>query len=111
MRSRKSISVLPLCVLSCVVCGCDFNPLKALQRLSDVDNSVVISDNVVTINIAGIPRPPNGNGGTNTTDGYNDGTFQVTTAQSTLPGDLHFRGTNHTSFLPPVAPSAGGFPF
>lgn len=114
MNNRSSLKLVGVLALACAACGCDLRFLKALQRQSiNTDNSVTITDSTVTISIVTNPLPGggNGNGGSGTTDGFNDGTFPASTTPSTLPGDLHFRGTNHTSFLPPTAPSAVGNPF
>lgn len=110
MYLRNALKLILSIVFVIAACGCDLKALKALQRQSiNTDNSVDISDSTVIINI--VTNPTAGGGGTGSGVRYNDGTFQVSTTQSTLPGDLHFRGTNHTSFLPPTAPSAVGNPF
>lgn len=117
MIARNSLKAGLMFVLAGALCGCDLKLLKALQRQStNIDNSIDITDSTVTISVvtnqvAGGGSGGNGNGGASAPGGFTSGTFPVSTTPSTLPGDLHFRGTNHTSFLPPVAPSAGGFPF
>jgi len=115
MRPANCTKVFLLLVLSSALCGCDLKLLKALQQQStNIDNSIDITDSTVTISIVTSQVSGgggNGNGGASTPGGFTSGTFPVSTTASTLPGDLHFRGTNHTSFLPPVAPSAVGNPF
>ncbi len=117
MFLKNSLKLVVALAFVCAACGCDLKMLKALRDQSNtVDNSVTITDSTVTINIVTNQLPGggtggNGNGGSGAAGGFNSGTFPVSTVPSTLPGDLHFNGTNHTSFLPPTAPSAVGNPF
>lgn len=117
MILRSSLKLVVVLAIVCAASGCDLKMLKALRdQTTSIDNSVTITDSTVTINIVTSQLPGggsggNGGGGSGTTAGFNSGTFPVSTVPSTLPGDLHFNGTNHTSFLPPTAPSAVGNPF
>lgn len=118
MIVKNSLKVVMGLALAGALSGCDLKMLKALARQStNIDNSIDIADSTVTITIVNNQLPGggngngSGNGGTGIPSGFNNGSFPISTVPSTLPGDLHFNGTNHTSFLPPVAPSAVGFPF